>query len=196
MKIISKYKDYYDYLSSIWGIDEKLVLDRRETENYCLIDNTIFRLYIAGYIIEGLMKDDKFYYGNNLRQFTEKEYRYKYLRGFDNKRDYKKSISIKINGNLYYIYFEIVKDKENINEKNNCPILINLGNKFKKYPKLDNFKLGSFIPPENIYKWISAWLSNQITKKENTNRELDNNLKIINKGFDIKRSFRPKIRKQ
>jgi hypothetical protein len=27
MKIISKIKDYYDYLQGIYGIDEKLVLD-------------------------------------------------------------------------------------------------------------------------------------------------------------------------
>ena len=27
MKIISKYKDYYDYLQGIYGVDEKLILD-------------------------------------------------------------------------------------------------------------------------------------------------------------------------
>jgi hypothetical protein len=30
MKIVSKVKDYYDYLSSIYGIDETVVYDRRE----------------------------------------------------------------------------------------------------------------------------------------------------------------------
>lgn len=30
MKIISKFKDYYDYLQGIYGVYPKLVLDKRE----------------------------------------------------------------------------------------------------------------------------------------------------------------------
>lgn len=32
MKIISKYKDYYDWCQSIFGIDDNIVLDRRVDE--------------------------------------------------------------------------------------------------------------------------------------------------------------------
>ena len=32
MKIISKHKDFYDWCSSIFGIDEKAIFDRRGTE--------------------------------------------------------------------------------------------------------------------------------------------------------------------
>lgn len=34
MKIISQYKDYYDYLIGFYGIDEKIVLDRRKFNKY------------------------------------------------------------------------------------------------------------------------------------------------------------------
>ena len=59
MKIISKIKDYYDYVVSIYGIDDKIVYDRRDCEIlnrvvYCesyfsqkkdLIDNTKSNVY-------------------------------------------------------------------------------------------------------------------------------------------------------
>lgn len=32
MKIISKHKDYYDYMCHIHGVDNKLVLDRRDSD--------------------------------------------------------------------------------------------------------------------------------------------------------------------
>ena len=34
MKIISKYKDYYDYLGGIYGRDDTLTYDRRKTEEF------------------------------------------------------------------------------------------------------------------------------------------------------------------
>ena len=40
MKIISKYKDYYDYLTGIYGVDDKIVLDRRGWEGKKVSDLT------------------------------------------------------------------------------------------------------------------------------------------------------------
>lgn len=74
MKIISKYKDYYDYLSGIYGIDEKIVLDRTISKNSPNVEfyshwNRKIVLYIAGYVIECLCIDGKFYYGEDLKEF-------------------------------------------------------------------------------------------------------------------------------
>lgn len=44
MKIISSYKDYYDYLQGIYGVDEKLVLNRqKETPKTFIIDDYVVR---------------------------------------------------------------------------------------------------------------------------------------------------------
>lgn len=39
MKIIDRYKDYYDYLSGIYGIDELVIFDRRE--NFVLQNDSL-----------------------------------------------------------------------------------------------------------------------------------------------------------
>ena len=48
MKIISKYKDYYDYLSGIYGEDPLKVLDRREVDPSDNIRTIVFcdKIYI------------------------------------------------------------------------------------------------------------------------------------------------------
>ena len=74
MKIISKYKDYYDYLVGIYGEDPKLVLDRRDNDFFTYKKNKI-QLFIAGNIIDGYCDGDKIYYGEDLEQFKS-DYRY------------------------------------------------------------------------------------------------------------------------
>lgn len=201
MKIISKYKDYYDYLSGIYGEDNKLILDRRNKENYTLphIDKITF--YIAGYVIEGLIdENDNIYYGDNLKQFiVDKNNRKNWWKKWKwlsthNKRNYDKSYHIKYKDEENWYYLEPIKDMEDINQKTNCPILLKTIYGLYKYPKLSDFNLASFISAETIYQWLSEWLSNQITKREKQIKEIPDSLKIENKGFDKKKSFRPKMK--
>lgn len=202
MKIISKYKDYYDYLSGIYGIDEKLILDRRTCEEYLLPSVGKITLYIAGYVIEGLKTEsNRILYGKDLEQYivdksnTRHWWRkWKWL-STSNKRDYDKSYHIKYKASEKWYYLEPVRDLENTNKDLNCPILIKIdGHEAKRYPKLDKLGIASFIPAETIYKWLSTWLSDQITEKEKQIKEIPDSLKIENKGFDKKRSFRPKMK--
>jgi hypothetical protein len=200
MYILSKYKDYYDYLTGIYGVDKKLILDRRNTDS-CHIYNKI-TLYIAGYVIEGIYFNNKFYYGEDLRKYIVDKSninqwwkKWKWLSRHV-LRDYDKSYHIKFKDVEDWFYLEPIKDKKDINQKYNCPIIIkNSFNNYCKYPKLEDLGLASFIPAETIYQWLSEWLSNQITSKEKQIKEIPDSLKIENKGFDKKRSFRPKIKK-
>lgn len=199
MKIISKYKDYYDYLIGIYGEDNKLILDRRNNEPYYLYNNDKIDLYIADYKIEGLVVEGKYLYGEQLRPYIiddiNKNRIISYLLSTHYKRDYNKSHSIKYKDIVRWCYLEPIKDLELTNTKYNTPILIRSSmNKLSKYPKLSDLNLGSFISPETIYNWLSNWLSNQINIKESKVQELPDSLKIVNKGFDIKKSFRPKIK--
>ena len=73
MKIISKFKDYYDYLSGIYGIDEKLVLDRTNftpTLKYYNNDHySLVRFIICDKMIEGIWNGNEFIYGNEIYTF-------------------------------------------------------------------------------------------------------------------------------
>lgn len=79
MKVISKYKDFYDYLSGIYGEDPLIVLDRREGGVYKPSFQNKIVLYIGGYKIEGYCPDiksphyngGKIYWGNNLKTIDD-----------------------------------------------------------------------------------------------------------------------------
>lgn len=201
MRIISKYKDYYDYLSGIYGEDPKLILHRRNKEDYYLSDNSMIELYIADYKIEGLFIGNKYLYGDQIKPYivddSKKKYWWKkwaYL-SKHYPRNYEESFHIKHKDLESWCYLKPMKDLELTNTKHNIPILIKTTFGLKKYPKLSNLNLASFVPAETIYKWLSEWLSNQITNKEKQTKEITDILKIENKGFDKKRSFRPKMKK-
>ena len=202
MSIISKYKDYYDYLQGIYGIDEKLILDRRSYIGLPYTPSSqklIF--YIAGYIIEGYWDEDVNIctFGTDLVKFDRHTNKC-YIPPLRTNRDYSKSIWLhgKQFGWLYggdWYYTNLVKDVNNTNEQENCPILLKSwsNGRFIKYPILKDFNLPSYISAEKMYNMLSEWLSNQITKREQIS-EMSDVLKIESKGFDTKRSFRPKMK--
>ena len=77
MKIISKYKDYYDYLSGVWGIDPLIVLDRTSYDHLVPLNrgfgNEEYQFFICGKMISGykLKGIDKILFGDDLIPYTE-----------------------------------------------------------------------------------------------------------------------------
>lgn len=188
MRIISKYKDYYDYLSGIWGIDEKLVLDRTEyhTIPYSPAEYTLIRFFICDFQIEGMYINGRYLFGEELEPYISTKY--KYMKGDD----------------VYYIhnpitsiwsYIRVLKKplklKSSPNIQLDCPILLSAGEKDKKYEKFPILKEYSFhrvYPAEEIYLMIIEWLGKRkdIQAPDNqTDKE-----KIVSHGFDTKTSFR------
>lgn len=201
MKIISKFKDYYDYLVGIYGEDSNLVLDRRKTDKIdvsCLND-TIIEFYIGGYKIQGFAHDSKIYYGDDIKRFKynrKKTYSALYnLYPNKNKENY---VEIEINRNIVDVCTTIEIDEKNYNKKYDCPILVYINRKFGddkdflKYCKLDEFNLNSFIDPTVIYQYIYDFLSKQKTEKENQIDNRNDVQKLESFGFDKKTSFRGK----
>jgi hypothetical protein len=201
MKILSKYKDYYDYLSGIWGEDPKLILDRRkgnpkpigEKYDFQLKDTGKITLIICGKLIEGYRYQNKIYYGEDIKQFSN----------IDNSKwdgiDYPYT-TIRIGGNglrikdTYYA-LELVGGYLDINKKYNCPILIKSGReKWDEYPKLEELNLGSFIDAETIYSWLQEYLAKEVDEQQNIIPNLTDVQKLENKGFNKKTSFRPNIK--
>jgi hypothetical protein len=94
------------------------------------------------------------------------------------------------------INLDTVPLRTNLNIKYNCPILVKSNvNNVLEYPVLEDFNFGSVLDPVSTYNEISNWISKQITLKESEQHGvITNKQKIETKGFDSKRSFRPKMK--
>jgi len=208
MKIISKYKDYYDYLQGIYGIDEIMVYDRRVNHPYKFDDLSITEDTIE--TITFAICNKKFvlyYYGDKFYHTPEELVELHKI---------ETEIATSKHRRLYYGYGHatdlssatIKYNKENcstnINKKLRQPVLIQVmrGGEFiipkGKYhpdehwslPILDTFKVAKYIPADIMYQNISAfigWLKDHPELPDNQT----NDGKIISAGFDLKNSFRP-----
>lgn len=212
MRVISKYKDYYDFLSGIYGVDPLIVLDSREftmpdITAITVSDYSLYRqectliLYIGDYCVDSYCLDGVCYYGEDLKQFeSEKKHSKYYYRYIYNKSENDNNVNIRLKNQNKYVNItnNIYKDSTNLNEKYNCPILVRKDGESDKllYKNciLKDLNLNSFISPEDIYKMISSWISLQKTKSENVVDNMTNKQKIESKGFDNKTSFRPNIK--
>ena len=200
MLILSKYKDYYDYLSGIWGVDPNLVLDRRDFQNYELFHSEILVFNICGITYEGYYDSDsqKVYYGEDLLRFGDESKMY----GWQTNKTRCVSILIKnpsgwrYNDRYTQVAIEPYLDTKKINEVEKCPILLSINStkSYLHYPQLSKYNFGSCIDAETMYKILTEYLSNERTKSE---LRIDNRTdveKLQSKGFDNKDSFRPKIK--
>lgn len=211
MLITSKFKDYYDFLSGIYGVDPLIVLNRLDFTmptfyhpiNQYYTEEGKLILYIGGFQIDAYYKDDKIYYGEDLKQFAKEEKHSKWYYRYHSSDDVKPNerVTIKIEKSRYnYESFNLIikKDLSKMNDKYNCPILLRKnGDKDENLYKnciLKDLNLNSFISPEEVYKMISDWISYQRTIAEDRVDTMTNGQKIESKGFDKKTSFRPNMK--
>ena len=196
MHIISKYKDYYDYLTGIWGVDPKLILDRRKyvLPPYEPSNKSKITFYIAGKVIEGFYVDGKVYYGESLNQFKNEKITFSPLINERRGKDiYIDSKNLRFGGDWFSL--TPYEDINKYNDIENCPILMksfSFGEKYYTYPILNDWNIASIIPPEEMFTMISNWLSNKNTEAENRVDNRTDVEKLLSKGFDKKCSFRPK----
>jgi len=189
MKIVSNFKDYYDFLIGKYGIDPKVVYERvceTETPQHSWVKSGIYRpeyLDLPGYYYYGIAfcgttykvccYNGKVYIGDEvlvLRKFVDKENAYKlptereYLTGHNKPTD--------------------------VNEKLNCPVVLlpryTFDGEGTKNVKLADFQFGRLVPPEDAYLRIVEFLTREpIIKDTRTDIE-----KVVSHGFDKKTSFR------
>lgn len=211
MKIISGYKDFYDYLSGIYGVDPKIVLDRRIFDNVELLTPCKVVFLICGKRIEGFFDGNKCYYGNSLFKFGKKITRNSFpswmrryldknstsevhveidLKNFENYYGSSRNSTINVNTEILDM-----TEPPDLNKKHDCPILMLTGiESVSKFPPLMKFDVGSIMPPEQIYKLLVEWYSNKNNELENRIDTRTDVEKLTSKGFDKKESFRPKIK--
>lgn len=192
MKIISKFKDYYDYLVGIYGEDPKVVYDRRNPE-YVVTELTTLEegwhtFYIGGRVVSMYYdkEDSKFYHGldeiNELFDRKKIYYRYNWkTQNYLTQKDWNR---------LNRTDFEI-------NRKYRSPVVVFLPSYHSKYykdVKLSDFSLAKALPPEECYNLISNFISWMVDNPPEPDTQT-NTGKITAHGFDLKTSFRPKIKK-
>ena len=244
MKIISKFKDFYDYKVAKYGVDEKLVYTRK---TYCeyfqvLIGN------ISNINIDYRISEDDFNKNlkDDIKPIDEKNIHKILFIGeklihlfftengvcthFDIKNEndlrklndfqYKKEITFK-DGKKFNIFSKFGSDWEDLlsyNRKklitydidkddiilNEPMLLIELIGKSKssRYLYIYKFtynpilsKLGVYIDEDFIWQSLVEFLSNKRSEKE-ISPEVSNENKILSKGFDLKTSFRPNMKKK
>jgi len=187
LKIISKnsYKDYYDYLCGLYGIDEKVAFERNSIYKDYSPDN-LYYFHILNKTYCGLLTKD----GNWIHDFEELD-KY-YMDNSSNKWFYSQSRQLAL-----YLYGEISWWKKNkllkiypetsLNIENNCPILVTRNNEVNKFPLLKDTFIPSVLPAHDIYVGLVDWFSYKEpvveTKPEDMNR-------FESKGFNKKDSFR------
>lgn len=195
MKIISNYKDYYDFLQGIYGIDPKVVYERicltgsdsewhkagmYRPQYMAIKDYDRFEfapIAICGRIYCVYIHNKKFYFGDNHEALDR--LRYKILR--DDRNMFSDA--------LYYSKYHL--QTTDINEQENCPIcLLGYGWRSGFYASVKNIRLSDFginqiLSPNDMYIMISNFISRE---KPIVDKRTDIE-KLTSKGFDKKTSF-------
>ena len=243
MKIISKFKDFYDYKVAKYGMDEKLVYTRK---TYCeYFERFVIDVYTASddriseeNFNKNLKENFEYFKGINFHKililgeklihlfFTENGvYTHFDIKNENDLRklndfQYKKEITFK-DGKKFNIFSKFGSDWEDLlsyNRKklitydidkddvilNEPMLLIELigTSKSSRYLYIYKFtynpylsKLGVYIDEDFIWQSLVEFLSNKRSEKE-ISPEVSNENKILSKGFDLKTSFRPNMKKK
>ena len=253
MKIISKFRDFYDYKVAKYGVDEKLVYTRK---TYCEYYETNFiSIYTSSddriseeNFNKNLKEEVEYFKRNNCHKililgeklihlfFTEDgiythfdiknpkdiagETIYKYWAYYDGTKEITfndgKKIEIHIafeelwndffnyDRKRFLSYLNISKEEVLFNE----PIILveYIGGIDRKIARYDNSvykftynpnlsQMGVYIDEDFIWQSLVEFLSNKRSEKE-ISSEVSNENKILSKGFDLKTSFRPNMKKK
>lgn len=196
MKIVSKYKEYYDYLQGVYGIDDKLVLDR--TSYYKLpypLSNGKSTIHIGETVVEVYWREDVPYIGEEIKKYSIVNKNafgiYPSLHGMYNNTSHKDYYFIP---NGKYSFIRVLKQPLDLKDKSptwkeDCPILLETHQGFKKFPLLKEYNVSKKLSAEAIWMLLTQWLSKQIDKKEKV-PEMSDKSKILAAGFDLKTSFK------
>ena len=243
MKIISKFRDFYDYKVTKYGVDEKLVYTRK---TYCeYFESLVIDVYTASgdriseeNFNKNLKENFEYFKGINFHKililgeklihlfFTENGvYTHFDIKNENDLRklndfQYKKEITFK-NEKKFSIFSKFGSDWDNLlsfNRKKlitydidkydiilNEPILLIelIGtSKSSKYLYIYKFtynpnlsQMGVYIDADFVWQSLVEFLSNKRSEKE-ISPEVSNENKILSKGFDLKTSFRPNMKKK
>lgn len=200
MRIISKHKDYYDYMVGIYGIDPLVIYDRREPEfikfepqgditQINFIKKHEFhicnkKLIIFEYKNELYHKPDTLLI---LNKKLIKDGHGKHTLWYHNAWWYQK-ILINSNKNEGQLIYDHYNEKSKLNKKLRLPVILNQ-NGTHYLPLLKSYKFHKVIAADELYKKIYAFQSWLVDNPPIPNKQTDLE-KLDSHGFDRKKSFR------
>ena len=243
MKIISKFKDFYDYKVTKYGVDEKLVYTRvtKNFRNFPRLfsinktqpdyNNKI--LFVGDKIVLIFKTEEKLYTQFDLEDIELLKAKSSNVRIKNFFYHMKDSELTFLDGNtivvnsivdvdlyemlqmsrktFYNFFIKNEKDLLNIDEEDNFlnePIVLiefleNVRDHDKRrtisiYKRTYNpnlKELGLYFDTDFIWQSLVEFLSNKRSEKE-ISPEVSNENKILSKGFDLKTSFRPNMKKK
>jgi hypothetical protein len=213
MKLISNFKDYYDYLiGSKYGIDPKCVYERvmkpvwKSGVKEFGYRFEQYRVAVAGDLYDYFYFDGEYYkkgddlshlpdsiehkpYGPNHYMTDTVDLKQIKMQYSPPKRDYS-HFSRQAIEMLKERDEEAKKKMKTINDKEECPVLLILPRTYNdqgvKNPKLSDIGFGKILGPEEVFLKIYNWLMREpVIENKQTDKE-----KIQSHGFDLKTSFR------
>ena len=243
MKIISRFKDFYDYKVEKYGIDEKIIYNRITkifrnfprifTKNEVQPDYNNKILFVGDKIVLIFKTEEKLYTQFDLKDIELLKAKNSNVR-VKNFSYYMKDSEItfldgntifvnsfinidlydllKMNRKTFYNFFiKNKKDFFDIDEENNFfnePIVLieflenvtdhdnrRSTSVYKKTYNPNLSQMGVYIDEDFIWQSLVEFLSNKRSEKE-ISPEVSNENKILSKGFDLKTSFRPNMKKK
>ena len=243
MKIISKFKDFYDYKVAKYGVDEKIIYNRITkifrnfprmfTKNEVQPDYNNKILFVGDKIVLVFKTKEKLYTQfdlENIELLKAKSSNVRIKNFFyhikDSELTFLDGNTIVVNSivdmdlyemlqmsrkTFYNFFIKNEKDLLNIDEEDNFlnePIvLIEFLENVKDHDKRRNVsvykrtynpnlkELGLYFDEDFVWQSLVEFLSNKRSEREIT-PEVSNENKILSKGFDLKTSFRPNMKKK
>ena len=180
MKIISKFKDYYDYLVGIYGMDDKIVYERNQSSGIDIYDGHLYSLWICDEQYYGIGKykiiswniDDLINHKDDF-EFTCWLYKKIQLKKNDNTINY-----------FRWKYFNKGEPKK-VNTKENCPIILGGENGIRN-PNLSSINFKE-ITPHDMWIKLTEWFSPKDIQMDKPPTDMN---RFESKGFHKKTSFR------
>ena len=199
MKIVSKIKDFYDYLVGKWGQDDKIVYVR---EGERLVNNNVYKASIADESCLQYWGDTKLYERikiSNKRKHTGTEIVVLWVG--DECFKHVVTVSYDENDKLVSQWVKVEKSKymfidfSGLKRESEAPVVWEVRSDFRfrllervENPNLTGTKYASMLDPEKVWLAIYSYISRNYEKKIVDNRTNDE--KIECNGFDKKTSFR------
>lgn len=209
MRILSKYKDYYDFYTGIFGVDNNKVYDRREivefdkTNSAWNSDYGVITFAICGKLYTMYVYRGELYHTPEEMEKLDMEIREHSSYKYDKLRLSFWESSLKRGESPFEKEFNLTNNiPTDINIKRREPVLVEIStwrymNKLKdkdfSVPLLESFEFYKVLDPKEIYIQIETFLGwlvdNPPLPDEQTNIG-----KIESHGFDKKTSFRPNMK--
>lgn len=195
MKIISKYKDYYDYMIAKYGYDNLIVYDRR---GIILSDDDVtlmnpneceYRMFlICGNTFTIFYYKRKIYHTpEEIVQLHNLLKKYSKQSPLDDKFIYDNNFrKLSVKARAQAVFNDFNKPTK-INKKMKAPVLMLKGDEYVIVP-LKRYGVPKYISPDDMFSEIYSFLS-KLKDVCIPNNQTDGE-KILSHGFDEKISFR------